>query len=67
MRQNSAYIAQEVALLNNLTALETLSFSADLKLNSKIAAEMKNAIVCAPKHFFINMTKFDNSLFRLMI
>lgn len=61
MRQNSAYIAQEVALLNNITALETLCFSADLKLNSKITAEMKNAIVSDPHHLFINMTKFDKS------
>uniref|UniRef100_U5ERX5 Putative the eye pigment transporter n=1 Tax=Corethrella appendiculata TaxID=1370023 RepID=U5ERX5_9DIPT len=44
-RQNSAYISQDVQMLENLSVIESLDFAADLKLSSQTCEMAKRKIV----------------------
>jgi ABC-type multidrug transport system, ATPase component len=48
-RKQLCYITQEFAMLDLLTARETLVVAADLKLNSDIGTQKKNKMVCSVK------------------
>jgi len=48
-RKQLCYITQEFAILDLLTARETLVVAADLKLNSDIGSQKKNKMVSSVK------------------